>query len=197
MEAKKAKEEEEKKQRDDEHKLAEKLRKEKEEKLKQQEEKSAQPVVSSGGGGSIKDRMAMFQKQNNNVPKKTVSTPKTESSPKTEQKQQYNSPKVNSNSGVGAPVGADKAINFELQNALGKPLKSVKKTKVGDYAGEIPLALYLLGEKLIKIDKFGTFKIFHPEEMQKQADKPEMQCANNIFVFFCEITRTIIKYSTK
>lgn len=65
-------------------------------------------------------------------------------------------------------------------------------TKVSGYSNDIPLILYLLGQKLIKLDKFGTFKIFHPEEMEKQREKPEMQIAHNIFVFFSKLPEPLL-----
>ena len=65
-------------------------------------------------------------------------------------------------------------------------------TKVTGYNGQIPLVLYLLGEKLTKLGKFGTFKLFLPEEMEKQADKPEMQLAHNIFVFFAKLPEPLL-----
>ena len=76
--------------------------------------------------------------------------------------------------------------------AFGKPFKSVKMTKVANYPGQIPLVLYMLGEKLVKLNKFGTFKIFLPEEMEKQANKPEMQLAHNIYVFFAKLPQPLL-----
>ena len=65
-------------------------------------------------------------------------------------------------------------------------------TKAAGYNGQIPLVLYLLGEKFTKLGKFGTFKLFLPEEMEKQADKAEMQLAHNIFVYFAKLPEPLL-----
>ena len=54
------------------------------------------------------------------------------------------------------------------------------------------MVLHLLGQKFIGLNKFGTFKLFLPEEMEKQADKPEMQLAHNIFVFFSKLPEPLL-----
>ena len=198
IEAEKAKEAEEKKQRE---LMAQKLEKEQK---KQEEEKKTNSAISYDSGGSLKDRMARFETKNDTNTKSQTSPtvkPKSQSpaksAPKTmapkkqivQTKQEKNQ---NVGNGVGIPVGSEKAINFEMKAAFGKPLTTVTMTKVNGYSGEIPLVLHLLGQKLVSLDKFGTFGIFHPEQMEKESDKAEMQVAHNIFVFFSSLPQPLL-----
>jgi len=148
--------------------------------------------------------MAMFQQKSKSPspspsPSPSQSKPKSPSpaQPKTEKiiqiptKSQNKNEHKNENK-IDVEVGSEKAINFEMQAAFGKPLKDIKMTKVNGYTGDIPLILYLLGNKLISLDKFGTFKLFHPEQMEKEKDKPEMQIAQNIFAFLAALPQPLL-----
>merc|ERR1712129_316159 len=139
----------------------------------------------------------MFQtnKSPSPSPSKSTSsypTKSTKQTVKTQVKVQKQNVNANANNKINVEVGSEKAINFEMQSAFGKPIKSIKMTKVNGYSGEIPLILHLLVQKLISLDKFGTFKLFNPEQMEKDNDKPEMQIAHNIFVFFSSLPEPLL-----
>jgi len=220
LEAKKAKEEQERKQREEQAALAEKLKQEKEAQ-EAEEKKPAEPspasssppsggIVTSGISGSLKDRMAMFGGGGGSTPKKSPSSPmntykksppispqtKPLSSPKPKP---VSSPKVNGNfpapskNNDGGAIKVDsKQINEEMNAAIGKPFESLKMTKAAGYAAEIPLVLYLLGERLKNLNSFGTTGLFLPEKMEEQTEKPEMQVASNIFLFFAKLPRPLL-----
>eukprot|EP01083_Nonionella_stella_P275342 935070_1 len=58
-----------------------------------------------------------------------------------------------------------KDLENELKQSIGKDINKIKMVKLDKYEGDSPLVLYLLGNEMYKCNKFGTFKLFEPEEM--------------------------------
>ena len=67
--------------------------------------------------------------------------------------------------------------------------------KLDKFEGDIPLILYLLGNKLEEINIWDTYKMFDPSEMIKQSKNNNMKhmiYAYNIYVFFSKLPRPLL-----
>eukprot|EP01083_Nonionella_stella_P099022 278508_1 len=96
-----------------------------------------------------------------------------------------------------APKPKGKYNKKDLENAMnkafGKNVNEVTMVKLDAYEGDVPLVLYLLGNELYKTNKFGTFKLFEPQEMQKRKGN-DHTCAMawNIYSFFSQMPTPLL-----
>eukprot|EP00485_Elphidium_margaritaceum_P014998 CAMPEP_0202727754 /NCGR_PEP_ID=MMETSP1385-20130828/185280_1 /ASSEMBLY_ACC=CAM_ASM_000861 /TAXON_ID=933848 /ORGANISM="Elphidium margaritaceum" /LENGTH=873 /DNA_ID=CAMNT_0049393997 /DNA_START=52 /DNA_END=2672 /DNA_ORIENTATION=+ len=64
---------------------------------------------------------------------------------------------------------SSKDLEIEMKQAVGKNIQNVSMVKLDDYEGDVPMVLYLCGHTLYTADKFGTYRLFEPEETKKNA----------------------------
>merc|ERR1712113_174699 len=162
--------------------MARKKKKAEEQKTKEPMVKRGKSMVKKGNDDELKDMMSEM-----NAWKRQQSSPQSGGFKRKKVKDAgLGGRKGRKFSNAPKPKGNynKKDLMMEMNKSFGKDISKITMVKLDQYEGDIPLVLYLLGNELYKANKFGTFKLFEPAEMQKQKGNNNVcGAAWNIYTF--------------